>query len=75
MLQEFLNMVSKAEMLGRFEQKDGQICYMGDDIDVIIVTVFTSENGDCVEAVFHKGTEELIDMNTKHVCTCGHCKH
>jgi predicted dinucleotide-binding enzyme len=45
---------------------------MGDQISVIIITVPTNEVGDAVEAIFHEGTETLIDMNVKHVCTCGH---
>ena len=72
MLKDYLEMISKAEMLKGYEKKDGKICFMGDDIDVIIVTVITSETGDSVEAIFLKSTEELIDINVKHVCTCKH---
>lgn len=74
-MEQFLEMIKQADMLAGYTKKEDTIQYDGEIVEVYIVTVPTSESGDAVEAIFHKGTETLIDMNVKHICTCGHCHH
>ena len=75
MLEQFKEMVNQADMLHGFEEREDTINFMGENTAVVIVRVVTSETGDAVEAMFHKGTETLIDLKPIHVCTCGHCHH
>jgi hypothetical protein len=73
MLDEYKNMISHADMLAGFKESESKINYMGEMVDVIIITTPTNELGDAVEAIFHKGTETLVDMNVIHTCSChGH---
>lgn len=73
-MQSFISSVKQATSVGSdVVVTEGTINCDGDDIEVYKVTVSTSETGDCLEAVFHKGTEELVDLNVIHKCTCGHC--
>lgn len=74
-MEQFLEMIKQADMLAGYTKKEDTIQYDGETVEVYIVTVPTSESGDAVEAIFHKGTETLIDMNVKHICTCEHCHH
>lgn len=71
MLDSFIEMINQADMLSGYEKKDDKITLYGEVIDVVVVTVPTSEH-DYIEAIFHKGTETLIDINVRHQCTCGH---
>ena len=70
MLNQFLNMIKQADMLSSFNKEEGTVVYDGENVDVIVVTVPTSDTGDFVQAIFHKGTETLIDMNAVHKCSC-----
>lgn len=69
-LENFIDMVSHAFMPLNYTKTDDIIVYEGEEVSVIRVKVFVSESGDYCEAVFHKGTEDLLDMNIKHICTC-----
>ena len=76
MLEQFIAMIRQADMLIGFEQEDDTVIYDGENVEVTVVKVPTSDTGDFVEAIFHKGTDTLIDMNAVHKCTCGgHCHH
>ena len=75
MLENYIEMIKQADMLGKYDVRDDKVLIEGEYVDVVIVTVTTSDSGDTVEAIFHKGTDTLFDMNVKHVCTCGHCNH
>lgn len=73
-MQRFISSVKQAVSVGSgVEVTESTVNCDGEDVAVYKVTVSTSETGDCLEAVFHKGTEELIDLNVIHKCTCGHC--
>lgn len=74
-MNEFIKMIEQADMLTGYSKEEETINYDGETVEVYIITVPTSDKGDAVEAIFHKGTETLIDMNVKHICTCGHCHH
>lgn len=74
-MNEFIKMIEQADMLTGYSKEEGTINYDGETVEVYIITVPTSDSGDAVEAIFHKGTETLVDMNVKHICTCGHCHH
>lgn len=74
MLKEFIEMINDADMLNGCTQRDDVIIVEGEPIEVVIVTIVTSDSGDSVEVIFHKGTDTLFDMNVKHVCTCNKCK-
>lgn len=75
MMQEYLDMIESATMPLSYNVEDSTIQFGGGEVEVSIVTVSVNANGDTVEAIFHKGTDTLVDMNVKHNCTCGHCKH
>lgn len=70
MLEQFIEMIKQADMISGFELKDDTVIYDGENIEVTIVKVPTSDTGDFVEAIFHKGTDTLIDMNAVHKCSC-----
>lgn len=70
MLNDFINMISQADLLNGYKREDSKILFNGEHVEVVIITVETNDYGDSVEAIFHKGTETLIDMNVKHKCSC-----
>lgn len=74
-LDSYRKMLKEADMLSDIRECETSMMYNGESLDVVIVSAIVSETGDAVEATFHKGTETLIDLNIKHVCTCGHCHH
>lgn len=75
MLEAFKKMLSNAEMVSKFKESDDIIEYDGEQVEVINVFVPSDEHGNGVRAVFHKGTEELIDLSPVHVCTCHSHEH
>ena len=76
MLDLFNKMLNGAEMISHYSMVEDTIVYDGDEISVYAVIIPTDEIGNAVKAIFHKGTEELIDFQIVHVCTCGgHCHH
>jgi hypothetical protein len=74
MLEEFVSMINQADMLNGCTQRDDSIIYEGEEVAVKVVEIPVSEKGDYIRAIFHTGTDTLIDMNIQHKCTCG-CKH
>lgn len=70
MIQNFVEMINQADMLNGCTTREDNISVCGENVDVVIVSVVVDDMGNSIEAVFHKGTETLIDMNIKHICMC-----
>lgn len=75
MLQNYIDMLKSSVMPLNYDVKDVVVYLDGEYVEAVLVTVVVNATGDTVGVVFHKGTDTLIDMNIKHVCTCGNSKH
>ena len=70
MLEKFIEMVKQADMLGKYDVEDCTFEYEGEEVGGVLVKVYTDELGSYIAALFHKGTELLVDMNINKVCSC-----
>ena len=69
--ENFVNMLRKSEFSNYFTEESNICEFEGETIDTKDVIFLNQTNGTTVNAIFHKGTEDLLGIVLNHKCTCG----